>query len=97
MTLPDDDSMVHGIDGHYLSPNGKVRLDSQYMYSDVAEGDGHGFFSDMNYAPNRMWLHRFSLDYLDKNLDINDFGFLRRIPTLKHHVCDSISADVNQC
>ena len=78
VTLPGDDAMVHGIDAHYLGANGKLRFDGQYMYSDVDAVQGHGFSSDANYAPNRTWLHRFSLDYLDKKLDISDLGFIGR-------------------
>ncbi len=78
VTLPGDDSMAHGVDAHYLGANGKLRIDGQYLNSKVDSVEGHGFYSDINYAPNRTWLHRFALDYLDENLDISDLGFIGR-------------------
>ena len=78
VTLPGDDSMAHGVDAHYLSADGKLRIDGQYLHSSVDSTKGNGFYSDINYAPNRTWLHRFALDYLDKNLDISDLGFIGR-------------------
>jgi hypothetical protein len=78
VTLPDDDSMVHGIDAHSLSENGKWRYDGQYIFSDVDSVQGHGVFNDMVYVPSRNWTHRISLDYLDKRLDVDDLGFISR-------------------
>ena len=78
VTLPESDSTVHGIDGHYQSPNGKWLYDGQYLYSDVDSEVGHGVYNDLTYVPKRGIIHRMALDYLDKNLDISDLGFLRR-------------------
>lgn len=78
VTLPDGDAMVHGIDGHYRSAGGKFTWDGQYLFSDVGETTGHGVFNDFRYVPRRGLIFSGALDYLDKNLDISDLGFIRR-------------------
>ena len=78
VTRPDGDAMVHGIDGHYQSPGGKFTWDGQYLYSDVDDETGHGVFNDFRYVPRRGLIFSGALDYLDKNLDISDLGFIRR-------------------
>ena len=78
VTLPDDDASVHGLDAHYLSPNGRWIYDAQYLNSNVDSETGHGFYSDLTWVQSRQWLHRMALDYLDEKLDISDLGFIRR-------------------
>ncbi len=78
VTLPDDDSIVHGVDTHLLSADGKWRYDGQYIYSEVDGVDGHGYFADVNYVPNRNWFFRGAVDWLDEELDVSDLGFIRR-------------------
>lgn len=75
---PDEDAVVHGIDGHYLSQDGKWTFDGQLLYSDVDDTTGSGGFMDLKYTPRQGLKHSFALDYFDEDLDINDFGFLRR-------------------
>ncbi len=75
---PLSDAFVHGIDTHYLSANGKISLDTQWMLSDTEGGTGFGVLTDFSYSPNNEWKHSVQVDYVDKTLDINDFGFLRR-------------------
>ncbi len=74
----DGSAVVHGLDAHLLSRNGKITWDGQFMASQVAGERGYGGFMDLNYTPNREWRHRLSVDYADKQLDISDLGFLRR-------------------
>ena len=78
VTLPGEDAMVHGIDAHILSAGGKWRYDGQYIFSDVASEQGQGVFNDLTYVPNRNWIHRMSLDYLDERLNVSDLGFISR-------------------
>ncbi|MGV0035874.1 MAG: DUF5916 domain-containing protein [Candidatus Azotimanducaceae bacterium WSBS_2022_MAG_OTU7] len=75
---PQDDAVVHGVDGHYLSANGKWNVDGQTLYSDVAGVSGSGAFVDVSYTPRQGLKHSVGVDYFDEDLDINDFGFLRR-------------------
>ncbi|MCZ6617736.1 MAG: hypothetical protein O7E57_06345 [Gammaproteobacteria bacterium] len=77
-TLPGADAMTHGIDTHFLSSGGRLKWDSQPMYSDVASGQGYGAFTDFSYTPHRGLLHRLSFDYIDDQLDISDLGFIRQ-------------------
>ena len=74
----DDDAVVHGVDTHYLSPNGKFFWDNQIMFSDVDGETGRGMLSDFIYIPRRGIRHNLTLDFLDRNLDISDLGFIRR-------------------
>lgn len=75
---PQGDAVTHGIDGHYLSNNGKLNSEVQLMYSDIDGVTGSGGFVDINYTPKQGRKHIFGFDYFDDKLDINDFGFLRR-------------------
>ena len=75
---PLDDSVVHGVDTHWLSKSGKYSLDSQFITSDVENEIGYGFFTDLNISPKQGSMHRFKIDALDEQLDISDLGFLRR-------------------
>jgi len=75
---PLNDAVVHGIDSHYLSGNGKVSWDNQLVVSDKKGEIGYGVFSDLVYTPKRGHMHDFSFDILDNELDISDLGFLRR-------------------
>ncbi len=75
---PQEDVVVHGIDGHYLSADGEWNTDAQVMFSDVDDVTGTGGFFDINYTPSRGKRHQFSFEYFDEEVDINDFGFLRR-------------------
>lgn len=75
---PEQDAITHGIDYHYQSGNSRVIGDAQLLYSDVDGTQGAGGYFDVNYIPRQGTLHRFSFDYLDDKLDINDLGFIRR-------------------
>lgn len=78
VALPGADSMSHGIDTHLLSTNGKIKWDTQFMYSDVNGISGYGAFTDVNYTQRRGLLHRFSFDYVDDKLDVSDLGFIKQ-------------------
>ena len=75
---PQSQAMVHSLDGHYLSRQGKWNTDAQFMFSDVDDITGAGGFVDVQYNPSRGREHSMSFDYYDEDLDINDLGFLRR-------------------
>ena len=75
---PAGEAIVHGIDGHYLSDGGRWNVDGQLLYSDVDDVTGAGGFVDATYTPRRGVKHKFTFNYFDDELDINDFGFLRR-------------------
>ncbi|MEM7221204.1 MAG: DUF5916 domain-containing protein [Pseudomonadota bacterium] len=72
------DAYVHGVDAHYLSPNGRFSTDIQYVASDKLGEVGHGALINFDYTPRRGVQHQVRLDALDSNLDISDLGFLRR-------------------
>jgi hypothetical protein len=74
----DSDAIVHGVDTHLLSANGRWNLDTQFIASDVEEANGYGALVDLSYTPNRRFRHKVSLDFLDDKLDISDLGFIRR-------------------
>jgi len=79
---PDRDAASHGLDLHYRSPRSQVIWDAQLLHSNIDSENGYGGFIDLNYLPRQGVLHRFSFDYLDDKLDINDLGFLRRNESL---------------
>ncbi len=78
VTHPQKDAYVHGIDGHYLSAKGIWNVDAQLLYSDVGDETGAGAFADITYVPAQGVRHTLGLDYYDDQLEINDFGFMRR-------------------
>ncbi len=80
---PQRQALVHGVDGHYLSANGKVKVDVQLLQSDIDDAEdgqetGYGVMTDLAWTPRRGVRHRFSADYTDDALNINDLGFLDR-------------------
>ncbi len=75
---PDDEAIVHGIDTHYLSRDGKFSWDTQLIASEVLDEKGYGAFMDFSYVPNRTIQHSLTVDYFDRDLDISDLGFIRR-------------------
>jgi hypothetical protein len=79
---PFDDAVVHGVDTHLLSRDGKFNWDTQLVTSDVDQHNGYGAYMDLRYVPNREWRHSLQLDYSDDKLDVSDLGFIRRNDTL---------------
>lgn len=75
---PDYQAVVHGIDSHFLTQNGKWTIDSQLINSLKDSESGYGGFADIRYTPKQGVFHRLSLDFLDDTLDVSDLGFLRR-------------------
>jgi len=75
----EEDAVVHGVDYHYLTANGKWKLDGQLLYSDKDSiGKGWGALTDLVYSPKRGLTFKLDLEYYDDQLDINDLGFLQR-------------------
>ena len=75
---PDYQAVVHGLDSHFLTQNGKVSIDTQLINSLKESEAGYGGFADIRYTPKQGIFHRISLDFLDDTLDVSDLGFLRR-------------------
>jgi len=75
----ESDAVVHGLDYHYLSTNGKWKLDGQLLYSDTdLVGQGWGALADLVYSPKRGLRIDLDLAHYDDKLEINDLGFLQR-------------------
>lgn len=72
------DAEVHGLDWHYLTGDGEWGLDLQLMRSDVDDVAGVGGTLDLTWSLNSRIQHLFKIDYFDEDVEINDFGFLRR-------------------
>ncbi|MCY4655655.1 MAG: DUF5916 domain-containing protein [Gammaproteobacteria bacterium] len=74
----DSDAIVHGIDAHYLSPQGAVTLDTQLVASSKDDTNGYGLFGNLRWFDQNRNFHNVNFDALDDKLDISDLGFLRR-------------------
>jgi hypothetical protein len=73
------DALAQGVDWHYLSPLGGVKVDGQVMTSDLEGLDrGYGGFIDFEFAYRQGLIHRVGVEYFDERFDINDLGFLAR-------------------
>ena len=78
-THPDEDASVHGVDYHYLTAGGALKLDGQFLTSDIdSVGQGYGGFVDLRYNPRQGLNIGFGVAHFDDKLDINDLGFQRR-------------------
>jgi hypothetical protein len=76
---PAGDAVAHGLDWHYLTAGGKLKMDGQAMTSDIdGIGRGYGGFVDFEYTFRRGMVQRLGLEYFDEDFDINDLGFLER-------------------
>ncbi len=76
----DRDALVQGVDWHYRTSTGGLKIDGQYMSSDIDGVDerGYGGFLDFEMTYRQGLVHRVGLEYFDENIDINDLGFLQR-------------------
>ena len=73
------DALVQGVDWHYLSPTGGLKVDGQVMSSDIdGEERGYGGFVDFQLTYRQGLVQRIGLEYFDEHIDINDLGFLQR-------------------
>ncbi|MDP4640742.1 MAG: DUF5916 domain-containing protein [Pseudomonadales bacterium] len=73
------DALVQGLDGHYLTADGKLKLDGQVFTSDIDGIDrGYGGFADVEYTIRQGVSQRFGIEYFDDKVDINDLGYLQR-------------------
>ena len=73
------DVFTHGLDAHYLSEGGKLRVDGQFFASNLVFSEtGYGGFLDFEYTLRQGIKQRLGIEYLDENVDLNDLGFLER-------------------
>ena len=73
------DAQTHGLDAHYLSQNGKLKVDGQLFFSDIEdEGSGQGGFVDFEYQFKKGVRQRAGIEWADDKVDLNDLGFLVR-------------------
>ncbi|MCB1692382.1 MAG: hypothetical protein KDI19_06420 [Pseudomonadales bacterium] len=78
------DALAQGVDAHYLSRDGKWKLDTQLFTSDIEGSErGYGGFLDAQYTIAKGVYQRVGLEYLDKHVDINDLGYLARNDSLR--------------
>ncbi len=76
---PDRDAHVTGVDYHYLTADGKWKLDGQLMSSNITDiGRGYGGFADFEYTYRRGMSQRLGIEYFDRRFDMNDLGFIER-------------------
>ena len=75
----DRDAVAHGLDAHYLTPDGKLKVDGQVFMSDIdGVENGLGGFLDFEYTIRQGVSQRLGIEYQDETVDINDLGFLQR-------------------
>ena len=76
---PRRDALAHGVDWHYLTANGKWKLDGQAFTSDIdGQAQGYGGFNDLEYTYRRGMRQRFGFEVMDRHVNLNDLGFLPR-------------------
>ena len=81
---PDREAYAQGVDAHYLSAQGKVKVDGQMFTSNVTgEQTGYGGFFDVDYYVRQGVTTRVGFEYLDNHIDLNDLGYLERNDNLR--------------
>jgi hypothetical protein len=76
---PERDAYTNGLDYHFLSSSGLIKLDGEFMHS-YRDGDGNGFggFMDLVITPRTGLKHALEFTHYEDDLEINDLGFLYR-------------------
>ena len=76
---PSGNATVYGVETKHVGAKGRLSRESQIIWSDIeGEPNGYGGFVDLHYAPVAGDTHRLSVEYLDRNLNLNDLGFIAR-------------------
>lgn len=75
---PNRSAVTQGIDAHLLSDDGRLNLSGQIMMSDLENSIGYGLRSHIQFSPENGKTHRIGVDYSDRNLNLNDLGYLKR-------------------
>ena len=79
MSHPSVQAKTHGIDGHFFSNSGKIKLESQILMSDIEGRDnGYGGYVSLDYAQSQGITHEFAFDSYDDSLNLNYVGYLPR-------------------
>jgi hypothetical protein len=72
------DAHVHGVDGKYISADGRWNVESLLIATDRDDVRGNAAQFDVQYAPDSRLQHRVALDWFDEDVNFNDLGFLAR-------------------
>jgi hypothetical protein len=72
------DAFAHGVDGKYLSGDGRWNVEALLIATDRDDVRGQGALLDVQYSPDSRLQHRVSLDWFAEDVDVNDLGFLAR-------------------
>ena len=75
---PNRRAITHGIDARLLSNDGQLSIDGQIIMSDIDEELGYGLMSNIQFTPEYGKTHQIGLSYTDRNLNVNDLGYLKR-------------------
>ncbi len=81
---PAREAFAQGVDGHFLSSQGKLKIDGQMFTSNITgENTGYGGYVDFEYFVRQGVTTRLGFDYLDSAIDINDLGYLERNDSIR--------------
>ena len=75
---PGRKAVTQGLDSHLLSGDGKLSMDAQLFFSDVADKRGFGALGEIDYVSSSGGQHEIEFDYFDHDLELNDLGFQQR-------------------
>ncbi|MDO8907529.1 MAG: DUF5916 domain-containing protein [Pseudohongiella sp.] len=78
LSHPNTTATVNAIDMHYFSVDGLWAVDTQFLHSDVNGTSGAGMITDVAFSPGQGIKHSIASSYLDKKIELNDAGFMRR-------------------
>jgi Domain of unknown function (DUF5916) len=75
---PQAAAAVSAVDGHFHTEDGKWQTDGQGILSWRAGQKGYGAWLETTLTPTTGDVHMLALEHYGINLQLNDFGFLRR-------------------
>lgn len=79
MSHPTGDAQTYGIDTHFFGRDGKLKIDSQVVMSDIPNRqNGVGGLVDIQYVPSRGVSHEFIVEDFDDSIDLSHMGYLGR-------------------
>ena len=75
---PERRAITQAVDVHWDSADGAWNIDGELMHSSIESDDGFGIGATAKYSPRRGDRHYLNVFGYDKQIDLNDLGFLSR-------------------
>lgn len=78
-------AQTHMFDGEYRTSDDRWQFNGQFYYSNIGDVKGFGQYLESTYMPESGHRHYFRVRHIDRNLELNDMGFLARNDINNYH------------